>query len=403
MRERYNNERFWKNAARVLLRKPAGYHWPPNPHLSTLPPFSIDFGSAMVGLDMRVTSLARELVESRHDAGKKLLEWEIDRTGQLTAELIGADPEEIYFSTSTTGAMEEALKNLKLRDGAEILTTADEYGTIIGLLELKAQLHHGLVKSVTTNGDVVDSIRRAISPKTGLVVTSHVTHGTGKVLPIGEISDLTRERGVTYIVDAAQSVGHIPFDVRLYNPEMAVFCGHKWLRGQPTSGILYVAKKTGIKPAIFSSFYSQINRMRQPITTPGINCFGESLYENAEIGNDFALAHLGKVLEQHKKLGWEHEYRRIEHLGEIARQVLGQNPYVILSNPENPAPGIIPLRIKNIAEEDMANLLLYKFGIRVTLKPESRLVRVSVSPFNTVDDIHVLDAAIKLIANYHYV
>jgi cysteine desulfurase family protein len=86
----------------------------------------------------------------------------------------------------------------------------------------------------------VDEIRRAIRPSTRLIAITHVSNVTGTVQPIREIGRLARERGIQFIVDAAQSAGHVPIDVREDCIDLLAAPGHKGLFGPLGTGVLYV-------------------------------------------------------------------------------------------------------------------------------------------------------------------
>jgi cysteine desulfurase family protein len=83
-------------------------------------------------------------------------------------------------------------------------------------------------------------IRRAIRPETRLIAITHVSNVTGVIQPIREIGQIAREHDIPFIVDAAQSVGHIPIDVREDNIDLLAAPGHKSLLGPLGTGFLYI-------------------------------------------------------------------------------------------------------------------------------------------------------------------
>lgn len=85
-----------------------------------------------------------------------------------------------------------------------------------------------------------DEIRKAIRPETRFIAVTHASNVTGTVQPIREIGQIAREHGIPFIVDAAQSVGHLPIDVRADCIDLLAAPGHKGLLGPLGTGFLYI-------------------------------------------------------------------------------------------------------------------------------------------------------------------
>jgi selenocysteine lyase/cysteine desulfurase len=85
-----------------------------------------------------------------------------------------------------------------------------------------------------------DEIRHAIRPNTRFVAVTHASNVTGTLQPLREIGRICRERGVTFIVDAAQSAGHLPIDVQADFIDLLAAPGHKGLLGPLGTGLLYI-------------------------------------------------------------------------------------------------------------------------------------------------------------------
>src|SRR5690606_34476019 len=120
------------------------------------------------------------------------------------AEWVHADPDEIAITHHTTEGMNIVIWGLPWRDGDEVVTTTIEHpGALVPLY----QLHHRRGCTIrfadVGEGDaetVLRALRRAIGPRTRLVVLSHVSYSTGALLPLKEIVDLCHERGVQVLV-----------------------------------------------------------------------------------------------------------------------------------------------------------------------------------------------------------
>ncbi len=85
-----------------------------------------------------------------------------------------------------------------------------------------------------------DEIRKAIRPETRFIAITHASNVTGTVQPVREVGAIAREHGIPFIVDAAQSVGHLPIDVQADHIDLLAAPGHKGLLGPLGTGFLYI-------------------------------------------------------------------------------------------------------------------------------------------------------------------
>ena len=86
-----------------------------------------------------------------------------------------------------------------------------------------------------------DDVRAALRPKTRLVAVVHASNVTGTLQPVAEIGRIVREHDALLLVDAAQSLGHVPIDVRDLGIDLLAAPGHKGLLGPLGTGLLYIA------------------------------------------------------------------------------------------------------------------------------------------------------------------
>ncbi|HUY69347.1 MAG TPA: cysteine desulfurase [Alphaproteobacteria bacterium] len=152
--------------------------------------------------------------------------------------------EEITFTRNATEAINLVAaswgrKNLKTGD--EILITAlEHHANIVPWQMLREEIGITLrVVPVTPEGDVrIEDVKAALSPKTKLVATAHISNALGTILPIKEIIALAHETGALALIDGAQAVSHMQTDVRDLDADFYVFSGHK-LYGPAGIGVLY--------------------------------------------------------------------------------------------------------------------------------------------------------------------
>jgi len=158
----------------------------------------------------------------------------------------GEKPEHVVFTLNCSDALNLAIKGLVSPDRGPahaICTHIDHNSILRPLNELEAR---GWVEQTQVPVDPrsglvdPDDIRRAFRPETRLVAITHASNVTGTVQPVREIGRICRERGVPFVVDAAQSAGHLPIDVRADGIDLLAAPGHKALLGPLGTGLLYI-------------------------------------------------------------------------------------------------------------------------------------------------------------------
>lgn len=160
-------------------------------------------------------------------------------------KFINAEHEdEIVFTHGTTEAINLVAQTWGrkfLKAGDEIILTAlEHHANIVPWQILREQIGIVLrIVPVTPKGEVlIEDVKKALSPKAKLVSFAHVSNVLGTILPAKEIIALAHKAGALALVDGAQSVSHMPVDVRDLDADFFVFSGHK-LYGPTGIGVLY--------------------------------------------------------------------------------------------------------------------------------------------------------------------
>ena len=174
---------------------------------------------------------------------------------QSVAALIGTQSQNIAFTENATASSIQVLSSIPFARGDAILTTRNDYASSqIQFLSLERRLGVRVVRApdqVEGGVDVqavADLIRRH-RPK--LVCVTHVPTNSGLVQDVGAIGSLCRQEGVLYLVDACQSIGQMPIDVRQLQCDFLSASARKFLRGPRGAGFLYVSDQVlekGIAP-----------------------------------------------------------------------------------------------------------------------------------------------------------
>ena len=160
------------------------------------------------------------------------------------AALVGAEPEQVTLTTSTTDGCNIVLAGLDLGARDEVVTTTDEHFGLIG------PLHASGARVVVVPPDP-DAILGAVTPRTRLLALSHALWTTGCVLPV---HDLRGRTGLPILVDGAQSVGAVAVDAD--GLDFYTISGQKWLCGPEATGALVVADPERLRVAR-PSYFSQ--------------------------------------------------------------------------------------------------------------------------------------------------
>jgi cysteine desulfurase len=207
---------------------------------------------------------------SSHSFGKTAHEA-VQRARQQVAELLGAEPEEIVFTSGGSEANNHALKGAVftrlggifgrwLRE-AHIITSAIEHPATLQPCEfLKRFGCRVTVLPVDRQGTVdPDTVRKAIDRRTRIISIMHANNEVGTLQPIREIAAIARERGVLMHTDAAQSVGKLPVNVDELGVDLLSIAGHK-LYAPKGIGVLYVRRGVKLEPLIHGASHESGRR-----------------------------------------------------------------------------------------------------------------------------------------------
>jgi len=178
--------------------------------------------------------LERALAEGRGGAAAFARDAELaGRVRSRIAALLGCDPWEVALTGSTTDGVNAVLAGLDLAPGDEIVTSDEEHP---GLLAPLAAIRDRC--GVELRVVAFDAVADAVGPRTRLVACSHVSWRTGRVADVEALAASI----APVLLDGAQGVGAIAFDIRELGCEYYAAAGQKWLCGPVGSGYLYVAE-----------------------------------------------------------------------------------------------------------------------------------------------------------------
>ncbi len=161
------------------------------------------------------------------------------------ASLIGAVPGEIAIVSSATAAWSLAFQSLELGKGDVMLVSEVEYvSNYLNMLN-HVRRYGSVIKVIPSDeyGRVdVEKLKGMLSDKVKLVAVTHVPTNSGLINPIEEIGEVLEGRDIPFLVDACQSVGQMPLDVKKIKCTFLSTTGRKFLRGPRGTGFLFVAQ-----------------------------------------------------------------------------------------------------------------------------------------------------------------
>ncbi len=171
----------------------------------------------------------------------------VAETRRRAAELLGvADSSRIVFTGNGTDSLNIAIHGL-LRKGDHVITTVTEHNSVLRPLRTLERENRISVSRIRCDGqgfiDPAD-FAAALKPQTRLFVLGHVSNVSGAIQPIEEVGRIAREHGAFYLIDAAQSLGHLPLSVRNCQADFVAAPGHKGLLGPLGCGVLYLGERT---------------------------------------------------------------------------------------------------------------------------------------------------------------
>ena len=324
------------------------------------------------------------------------LEPHIETVREKLSRQFGCDKEEIAITRNTSEALEIAQLGIDFKPGDEVLSTTQAYGRMITTWDQLSRRNGVIYKKVKfpvpllNTRDYVNSIEKAITPKTRAILVMHVINITGQIAPVKEISRLAHARGIPVICDGAHSFAHFPFTIKDLEVDYFGTSLHKWCYAPIGTGFLYV-KKERIKET-------------WPLMAARANMDG-NIRKFEEIGTHPAANHnaIGEALAFSEAIGIKRKAARLKYLGMrwINRLKKFDNvKFMVNIDDHSQWCGVITVNVEGVDVGKLANYLynhhrIYVVGIK---HAEFQGIRVTPNIYSLISEVDIFASAMEKVA-----
>ncbi|MEO5888939.1 MAG: aminotransferase class V-fold PLP-dependent enzyme [Ferruginibacter sp.] len=275
------------------------------------------------------------------------------------ANLAGCSKDELIITRNTTEALDMVIGGTHWQAGDEAVMAEQDYGAMLDMFKQVAN-RYGVVNKIisvpnhpASDEEIVNLYAGAITPKTKLLMVSHIINITGQILPVKKICDMAQSKGVKVMVDGAHAFAHFKYAIPDLNCDYYGTSLHKWLSTPLGAGFLYV-RKQNIKD-IWPLFgvggennEHDIYRLNHTGTHP--------------VHTDLAIAN---AVDYYLKIGVDKKEARLRYLQNYWTVKVRNLPNVVVNTPVEMqrSCGIANVGVKGIKPAILADTLLKKYKI----------------------------------------
>lgn len=316
----------------------------------------------------------------------EILEPQRESVRERLARQWGVDPEEIAITRNSTESLQICQLGVDLKRNDEVLTTTQDYPHMLTTFRQRERRDGIVLKTFKLpvpcedNNEIVGLFEKNITPKTRLILMSHIVNITGQILPVKKVVAMARKKGIPVIVDGAHALAHFGFNISDLDCDYYGVSLHKWLFAPHGTGLLHVRRER-IKDlwplsAGDAKLVDDIRKFEDIGTHPAAN----------------ALA-IAEALTFHQAIGGARKEARLRHLRDTWAKRLLDAPggRVRLHTSLKPAfsCGIATVQIDGIDSVDLAKHMWKKRRILVTAikHDEFEGVRVTPSVYTTMEEL----------------
>ena len=366
---------------------------------SSLPPAPV--------LETHLAYLRREALIGGYEAQEEA-QHRLDAVYAATARLVGGSgPDEVALFENATRAFDMALYAVPLAAGDVILTSTAEYHSmfVTYLHRARGGVRVEVVPPDATGQLDVGALRKRLDARVRLIAMTHMPTNGGLVQPAEAVGEVAREAGIFFLLDATQTVGQIPLDVRRLGCHALAGTSRKYLRGPRGVGFLWVARDwiERLEPPLMEGHAAEWVEPERYVIRPDAKRF-EVLESNVAARLGF-----GAAIEYAQALGLERIWTRVQALAETLRTRLAAVPGVSVRDLGVVRGGIVSFTVRGV-DAARVKAALRAASINVTVSPArgtlldmrarglSEVLRASVHYYNTDEEIDRLVAEVARLA-----
>ena len=310
------------------------------------------------------------------------------------AALAGCSPSELIITRNTTESLDTVISGFDWKSGDEAVMANQDYGAMLDQFRLQAR-RYGMVNrfidipmNPASDDEVVRVYAEALTPKTRLLMISHMVNITGHVLPVRAICDMAHARGVPVMVDGAHAFAHLDYRIPDLHCDYYGASLHKWLSVPLGAGILYVKQEriAGLWPIYGDgSSLDDINKLNHTGTHP----------VHTDLGIENAIAF-------HRAIGGARKEARLRYLQRYWSDKVCGTPKIVMNTPADPARscGIANVGIDGVKPGDLMNILFEQHKIWTVAIDGAGVHGVRVTPqvYTSTAELDAFVKALKAIA-----
>jgi selenocysteine lyase/cysteine desulfurase len=348
------------------------------------------------------TKMDRE--ETYPSAGHNADDWREIRAKCASLLGPGCRKEEIALTSTATEGINIVVNGLPLQRGDEVITSTHEHVALnvplLNKMKTKGIAIRTFKPDLAAGGANLDRIESLITQQTRLIFISHNTCTTGQLFPVREIGAMAKSRGIWFALDGAQSLAHLPIDIKDIGADFYAASGHKWLLGPKRTGVLYLREDLLeiLKPSIVGAYSDEMNDMEKRLLK------FHPTAQRYEFGtqNDALIYGLGKAVDFVSAIGLEAIWKHNRRLTELFYSGLQGIPEAEILSPaeEEYRSSMITFRLKGRDNSKISSSLTGK-RLRVRTVGEANIdgIRVSFHIYNNEREVQKLLEEIGNIAS----
>jgi len=318
-----------------------------------------------------------------------------NRMAAKLAELAGCRSDELIITRNATEALDIVIAGQDWKAGDEAVMAIQDYGSMLEMFQQVANRYGIVLKKVSvpnhpkSDEEIVSLYESAITPKTKLMMVSHMINITGHILPVKKICTMAHSKGVKVLVDGAHAFAHIQYKINELDCDYYGTSLHKWLSVPLGSGFLYVKKEN--VPTVW------------PLIGDG----------NTDLTNILRLNHTGThppatdlaiedAIDFYNAMGAEKKEARMRYLQQYWTSRVKDLPNIVINTPteNNRSCGIANVGIKGITPSVLEKQLLKEHKIYTVAIDYANVQGCRITPnvFTNLEDLDVFVGALKKMA-----